>query len=104
MADRDLTVAKIIIQQMGGFGRLKAMVGAHDFVGDENSVQFGFKGCRKANKCRVILDYGSDTYNFELWHLNKRTWDFSKVYEIEGIYFDMLKPIFEDETGLYLSL
>jgi hypothetical protein len=100
----DLTVATTIIEQMGGTRRLQAMVGAHDFLGDDKSAQFGFKGCRKANKCRVVYDYGSDLYTFELWHFNKRTFDFKKVFELDGVYWDMLKSLFEEETGLYLSL
>ena len=99
----DLTVATTIINQMGGFGKLRAMVGANGFVGDSNSVQFSFKGSRKFNKCRIILN-ANDTYTFELWKYNKRTLDMKKVYEIDNLYWDMLKPVFESETGLYLSL
>lgn len=99
----DLTVANTIIQQMGGFGKLQAMVSANTFVGDDNSVQFKFKGCRKANICKVTL-LPSDTYLFQLYRFNNKTFDLDKVYELEGAYNDMLKPVFESETGLYLSL
>ena len=100
----DLTVAHTIIQQMGGFGKLKAMVGAYDFTGSDKSVQFSFKGSRKANKCRVVYDYGDDLYIFELWKYNKRTFEIKQVYELKGAYCDMLISLFESETGLYLSL
>ena len=99
----NLTVANTILKQMGGAGKLSAMVSAHDFVGDKDSLQFGFKGSRKANKCRVILD-PTDTYTLEFWKYNKRTFDIQQVGSFEGLYADMLKPVFESETGLYLSL
>ena len=99
----DLTVANIIIEQMGGAGKLTAMIGATYFAGDDTSVQFSFKGCRKANKCRVTL-LPNDLYKMELLKVNKRTYDLEYLYQEEGLYWDMLKPEFEKETGLYLSL
>lgn len=99
----DLTVANTIIEQMGGAGKLMAMIGAKYFVGDETSVQFSFKGCRKANKCRVTL-LPNDLYRMEILKVNKRTYDLEYLYKEEGLYWDMLKPEFEKETGLYLSL
>lgn len=101
-------VAKTILQQLGGFGKLRAMIGIYSVVAlgesdqeDRGGVQFGFKGSRKVNKCRIILDH-SDTYTFELWKITKKSWD--KVYELSGVYFDMLIDLFESETGLDLSL
>ena len=99
----NLNVATTIINQMGGAGRLSAMVGASNFVGDTDSVMFSFKGCRKANKCRVTL-LSSDTYKFELYKYSRKTFDCPVVYEADGIYWDMLKPVFERWTGLRLSL
>ena len=99
-----LQVAETIIEQMGGVRKLTAMIGARQFTGSENSVQFGFSGSRIANKCRVELDFASDTYTFQLWKWNKKTGDIVKVYELEGAYFDMLIDLFESQTKLYLSL
>ena len=104
-------IAQTIIQQMGGFGRLQAMVGAKDFVALTPSeseahgpgILFNFKGSRKANKCRVTLSW-NDTYRFELYKYNRRTLKCPKVFEIDDIYCDMIIQIFEEETGLYLSL
>lgn len=99
----NLATAETIIKQMGGTRILSAMIGARNFAGDETSIQFSFKGSRKVNKCRIILD-ASDTYTLELWKINKRTFEMTKVYELDGLYHDMLTPVFEQETGLYLSL
>jgi len=80
------------------------MVGASNFVGSEEWVQFSFKGTRKANKCRVVYDYGQDLYTFELWKYNRRTMEMTPIFELEGVYADMLIKLFEEETGLYLTL
>ena len=97
-----MKVADTIIQQMGGVVRLKVFIGASNFAGDENSVQFSFKGCRKANKCRVTL-LADDTYRMELFRFD-RSFEMHTVYTADGLYWDMLRPVFEGETGLYLSL
>lgn len=99
----DQQIAQTIIQQMGGMGRLVAMIGARDFVAIDQGLQFGFKGCRKANKCQITLTH-DDTYTLALFKFNNRTWDCPEVFRIDGAYWDMLKPVFEQETGLYLSL
>lgn len=100
----DLTIANTIIAQMGGVNRLRVMTGAHTFVADENWVQFRFKGSRKANTCRVTYNYGLDLYTFELLQFSPTKMAFKPVYKLEGVYFDMLIDLFEQETGLYLSL
>jgi len=99
-----LTVATEILNQMGGSRMLGLMLGAYGFVGDDNSLMFAFKGSRKANKCRVILDYATDTYRFELWKFKKHTGESILVSEFDDVYCDQLRSIFESETGLYLSL
>ena len=95
-------VAEIILMQMGGQWRLRIMIGAHHFVAGKNLLQFGFKGCRKFNKCRVVLN-GDDTYTLGLHRLNRLTLK-SVDYEVSGLYFDQLKHEFERATGLYLTI
>lgn len=99
-------ITNTIIHQMGGLGQLVAMIGASNFsslTGSDLGVSFHFKGSREANICQITL-LSSDTYKFELFKFNRRTLDCSVVYEVEGVYDDMLKPLFEKETGLYLTL
>lgn len=96
--------AQVTIQQLAGSqGRLKAMTGAKDFSlsEEEHFVAFKFTMCRKANYCRIHLN-GMDLYDMSFWKLKK--FSFEKVEEFPGVYDDMLKPIFEKFTGLYLSL
>lgn len=102
MDTKDLATARIILDQMGGVGKLRAMVSAYDFVVLNNAVQFRFKGCRKANTCRITLNY-QDLYCFELFKIGKDLM-LKPIFEADGLFWDNLKPTFEKETGLYLSL
>ncbi len=92
-----------LTQSNNGVGRLVAMVGATDFVKGPNYLQFGFKSCRKANKCYVALN-ADDTYTISFFKYNRRTFDCPLVHQVEGAYCDMLKEIFESFTGLYLTI
>lgn len=94
-------IAKTILQQMNGMGRLKCMVGAYNFADHGNGVSFRFKSSKVANYCKVILD-ADDTYSFELGKI----WghDYKVKKSCSGIYFDQLVELFEQHTGLYLSL
>lgn len=98
-----MDTAQTILDQMGGTGRLVAMIGARCFVGDTDSVQFSFSGNRKVNKCHVILE-ANDTYTFQLWKYVKKTGDCNLVYEVGMVYADNLREIFKSQTGLALSI
>ena len=62
----DPTIAKTIIEQMGGAGKIRAMVGVKTFVVSEDGVSFQFKGSRKMNCVKITLD-PSDTYTMTLY-------------------------------------
>ena len=101
----DLTVAKTIAQQMGGSHRLAMMIGAYNFVGDDKSLMFAFKGSTKANRCKVTLDFGSDTYKLELFKIGRApAYTVKTTYESDDVYWDDLSRLFERNTGLRLSL
>lgn len=99
----DIEVAKIIIEQMGGAGRLRVMVGASNFLAIDKGVQFSFKGCPKANKMVITLT-PMDTYDVKFYKINMRDLEKSliPVDTTEGAYEDMLVDLFESTTGLYL--
>ena len=91
-------IAETIIRQMGGPGKLKAMVNARNFACNEKGdLTFKFSGSRKYNLVKVELT-PLDDYTIKFY---KNTTE-KKI--IEGIYNDQLKEIFEEETGLRLSL
>lgn len=102
----DLTVANTILAQLGGRGRLEAMIGAKNFLGDAKSLQFRFAAPAKngANSVRVQLD-ASDTYTVEFCKIGRAP-DFNctTINLFSFVYDDQLVPVIESETGLRLAL
>lgn len=98
-----MQTANTILGQMGGAGRLAAMVGASMFVGSADSLMFAFRGCAKANKCRVTLD-ANDTYTVEFCKLKNRGLDVTTFKAASNVYADQLRRLFEQTTGLAISL
>lgn len=88
------------IAQLGGHGRLKAFVGAQNFMVGTDSVSFRFKGSKKANYLKITLD-PSDTYILEFGKIRGHEYKVTKT--LENIYCDQLVEIFEDTTDLFLS-
>lgn len=93
-------VAKIILEQLGGYGRLVVMTGANNFIALKNGVSFRIKN-RKINFVKILLN-GKDLYDvtFGKIYASKLT----NVKTFNDVYFDELIPIFEKETGMYLKL
>ena len=96
-------VARTILQQLGGMGKLKAMIGATNFVYDENSLKFKLKSCRKANIIQITLN-ALDTYDIKFFKYNSRSCECKEVKQFNDYYADMVRGIIEEFTGLYLSL
>jgi hypothetical protein len=103
-ARKDPQIAKTILQQLGGAGRLKAMLGAKHFIdhGDGLSFQFPNPKRNRGNYFKVTLDEGSDTYILEIGKIAGSS--FKKLKDWHGVYADQMKRIFEDFTGLRMSL
>jgi hypothetical protein len=90
-------------KQLGGTGRLKAMIGAQHFTysTEDSYACFKFKLSKAFNYVQVKLN-SMDTYDvtfMKIWGI-----DIKKTETIEGIYSDQLIDLFESKTGLYLSL
>lgn len=101
-----LEVAETILRQMGGAHRLKAMIGAYDFMGSDTGLpelMFKWKAKAKngANGLRIILD-PSDTYTMYFYKI--RAGKATELKKFEDVYNDMLREVFEDYTGLYLRM
>lgn len=94
-----MTTAQTILQQLGG-SKFVAMTGATCFS-DGNTLIAKFKGSRIANIMYVTLN-SMDTYDVKIGKF--RGLEFKPVKQIAGAYSDMLRPIFEETTGLYTSL
>lgn len=99
-------IANTIIHQMGG-RKLCAMVGAKNFTYgaieydgfSQPYMIFQFAMSRKYKYCRVIYNQGADTYIFQL--LNNKA---VVKFDLADVYAEDLIPLFEEKTGLYLSL
>lgn len=94
-------VASEIVRQMGGLGRLSAMVGAHNLLDHGDGLSFKFRGSRKASYAKVTLG-ADDTYSVVIGKIRK--FELKPTFEASGVYASSLVEIFERETGLYLSL
>jgi len=95
-----MTTTTTIINQLGG-NKFVAMTGATFFSKGQNTLISKFKGSKIANIMYITLD-ADDTYTVKICKfrgLNETT-----VKELSGVYFDMLKPIFENTTKLRTSL
>lgn len=99
----DMAVAEEIARQLGGTGRLRAMIGAENFVGDTNLLQFRWKAKARnaANSIRIVLD-PSDTYTVTFYSV--RGTSVKEKGSYSGIYADDLRGLFERETGLRIAL
>lgn len=94
-------ISKTIGEQLGGFGRLSAMINARNFLDHGDALSFRFSGNRKMSFCKITLD-DSDTYTVVLGAI--RNFEVREKVSASGIYADQLVDLFERETGLYLSV
>jgi len=96
-------VAKTIMQQMGGPGRIQAMLGVKQFITYKDGVSFKFPNRKssKGNYVKIILR-PDDTYDMVFSKIVK--YDRKPVKKYTGIHADQLIRLFEKQTGLYLHL
>lgn len=99
------TTLNQLTNSINGGTRLSVMIGAKNFMRSEKDYTIGFKftakAKNKANYCRIKLN-ASDLYDVEF--ISIRGADVKTVSTHNDLYADMLKSVFETETGLYLSL
>jgi len=103
----DSYVAETIISQLGGVRALRLMLGVDQFVYDDNSLIFKFKGSRSMNKVKITLT-GMDDYNVEFSQVRKKrgSYEFTDKVKakVDGIYADQLVDYFERTTGLCIRV
>ena len=100
-----MTVANIILQQLGG-GRFLAMTGAKNLTGSEDALSFALpRGLAKYEKkaithVRIVLTQ-NDTYHVEFLNITMRpALKRTVVVEHDDVYADDLQSIFTESTGL----
>jgi len=95
----EMTVAKVILEQLGGLNKLVVMTGAHSFVALPNGIYFKIKN-RKVNYVKIRLNE-KDLYDVLFGKIvSGKVKTQSEHFDV---YFDELKPMFEKETGMYLT-
>lgn len=93
-------IARTILSQLGGAGKLVAMTGAYNFVDRGNGLSFKIKNA-KSNFIKITLT-SLDLYDIEIGRIRGNT--YKVVAEAKNLYADQLKPFIEKTTGMYLSL
>ena len=95
-------IQNTMIQQLGGMGKLKAMVGASQFSAlTKYELAFKFKGSGMTNCVKITLN-ALDLYDIEFFRI--RGSNIKPVASFLGVYAESLRGLFEETTGLYLSL
>lgn len=124
-------IAETILAQLGahsglGFARVTGSKNFFYGTNKDGSVYLKFSLCDlkqylpnkniRPNRCVIRLDEGSDTYSVCFFRFTDsrtifkngdiKTYPCKQVvtYEQDGIYCDMLQSVFEENTGLDLSL
>lgn len=96
----DMTVAKTILDQMGGT-RFVTMTGAKNFVGGENSLSFSLPKANHKIKKVIITLNDNDLYDISFGYINKKKLEWVEVAKEYDVYNDMLQQVFTMKTGLY---
>lgn len=96
-----MDTAENIIKQLGGSGRLSAMIGAHGFRATENDVTFNFKGSKETN-CMTISLNEADLYDINFYKIKGA--GFFVASTASDIPVENLKSVIESKTKLSLSL
>ena len=98
----DMTVAKTILEQLGG-NKFRVMTGAKNFMGftDGLVMKIG-RNSSNSNYLKITLN-SMDTYDMEFAKVT-RMGEKKSVTEYNNIYCDMLTDQFISHTGMYTSL
>lgn len=99
-------VSATILKQLGGSGRLSAMIGAHTFIDHGSGVSFKWKArtekpSKTGNYVKIMLN-ASDEYDLTFQYL--RGYKGKVVKTLTGIQASNLRMAIERQTGLKLSL
>ena len=99
-------VAKTILSQLGGQGRLVAMLGASSFSAGEFKEGEGvsFRIAAKArNKAKAIVITLNARDLYDVRFVAMKGFDAVDVDKLEGVDCEALKPAIEAKLGLMLS-
>jgi len=96
-----MSIAKEIISQLGGAGRLVRFIGLNTVLETKDGAILKFpKSPLKVNLVKITLN-GADTYDIEF--LRTHGINLKTVSVEKDVYAEDLISFFEKNTGLYLS-
>ena len=104
MSDKhtDMTVAKTILEQLGG-NQFRMMTGAKNFGARDNSLSMRI-GRNSSNSNYLIITLNSmDTYDMKFCKLTRK-FEEKSVTEYKNVYNDLMRGTFTAHTGMYTSL
>lgn len=94
-------IATVILSQLGGSGRLNAMLGVKQLTIVENGLSIKYKVSSPVNYIKITLN-GLDLYNIEMgkiWGSNYKI-----VNQVNDIFAEDMKNIIENICKVRLSL
>jgi hypothetical protein len=97
-----------IFRLIGNHRKLKVMLGAHSFVKgyfydpDRPGLQFKFPRSNQINCCQIVLNRQTDEYC--LIFMDIKDWQTTIRSEYQDLPLANVRSVFEEATGLYLSL
>ncbi len=102
-----MNAATTTLQQLGGSNRLKSMIGAKDFMSDNDgaSLMFKFSGSKIASYVKITLN-SLDLYDIEFKKIGRRQGrlDAWETGTFQNIGAENLRSTIEKFTGLYLTI
>lgn len=97
-----MEVAKEILRQLGGQGRLKMMINAKDYVALPDGVQFRMMPGKDGVNLAEIRLNGNDLYDVKFKRVRG-----ANVYlkaAQQNVYVDMLPAVFRNVAGLAIQI
>lgn len=104
MTTDNLTIAKTILEQLGG-RRFAALTGARDFSACRNGLVFhlpSYMAQQGINLIRITLSPATDTYRVEFSKI--RGVQIKTISTHDDIYCDALAALFTAQTGLVTTM
>lgn len=100
--DKNTKIGNEILNQLGGYNKLNAMLGLKDCMINGAGISFKIKVAAAANYVKIQLNEALDLYEVEIGKL--RGMNYKIVKSLSGVYSDMLKDLIENTCKVRLSL
>ena len=98
-----MKIAQTILKQLGGQGRLSAMLGAKNFLDHGNALSFKFPNRARSKPNYVKVELApDDTYTVHFARIGSI--NFKPLGQLEGVHVGQLRQVIEDRIGLRLRL